>query len=160
VSTDPTTTIVGNLTADPELRYGASGTAWATFTVAHTPRVYDKASAGYRDGDPLFLRCKAFRDLAENAAQSLSRGVRVVVTGKLQQSTWETQTGEKRSSIDLLVDEIGPSLRFATAAIAKVRRTGGSAARAAEGDDPWASTELAAAPQASPATDYDNDPPF
>ena len=122
MANDPTITVVGNLTDNPELRFTPHGVAMLKFRVASTPRSYDKASGAWRDGDPLFLPCTAWRDLAENISESLTRGARVVVTGRLRQSHWETEAGEKRSMIQMDVDEIGPSLRFATAtAVARLR---------------------------------------
>jgi single-strand DNA-binding protein len=135
-------TVVGNLTADPELRYTDKGVAMARFTVASTPRVRDKATNDYRDGEPLFLTCTAWRTLAEHLAESLTKGARVVVVGRLRQSRWEDK-GEKRSMIQLDVDEVGPSLRFATAKVAKLTRSGAAGgdgfAPAFDGDDAWMS---------------------
>jgi single-strand DNA-binding protein len=122
MSNETTMTVVGNLTADPDLRFTPTGTALAKFTVASTPRVFDKAANEYKDGDPLFLTCTAWRDLAEHAAESLHKGTRVVVVGRLRLSRWETDEGEKRSAYGLDVDEIGPSLRFATAKVNKATR--------------------------------------
>ena len=139
---DTTVTMVGNLTADPDLRYTASGAALARFTVASTPRLYDRQAEGYRDGDPLFLACTAWRDLAENIAESLTKGARVVVTGRLRLSRWQTPDGQPRSAYGLDVDDLGPSLRFATATVQKMTRTraGGDGFTPAEvPDDPWAS---------------------
>jgi len=122
---ETTVTVIGNLTADPDLRYTPAGVALGKFTVASTPRVFDKTSGEYRDGEPLFLTCTLWRELAEHAAESLSKGARVVVVGRLRLSRWETDDGEKRSAYGLDVDELGPSLRFATAKVAKMtRRTG------------------------------------
>src|SRR5262245_29429918 len=135
-------TVVGNLTADPELRYTNEGAALVKFTVGSTPRVLDRTSNEFRDGDPLFLTCTAWRDLAEHIAESLSKGARVVVTGRLRLSRWETDDGEKRSTYGLDVDDIGPSLRFATAKVLRLTRTGGRGAPPAEvmsPDDPWQS---------------------
>ncbi len=135
-------TVVGNLTADPELRYTPAGVALAKFTVASTPRVFDRSKNEYRDGDPLFLMCTAWRELAEHVAESLSKGARVVVVGRLRLSRWETDEGEKRSAYGLDADEVGPSLRFATATVQKMTRTraGGDGFTPAEvPDDPWAS---------------------
>lgn len=114
--------------------------ALAKFTVASTPRVLDKASGEYRDGDPLFLTCTAWRELAEHAAESLRKGTRVVVVGRLRLSRWETDEGEKRSAYGLDVDEIGPSLRFATAQVRKMTRSGGNGnvpEMEIPADDPW-----------------------
>ena len=122
---ETTVTVVGNLTDAPDLRYTPAGVALAKFTVASTPRLYDKTSGEYRDGEPLFLTCTAWRELAEHAAESLVKGARVVVIGRLRLSRWETDEGEKRSAYGLDVDEVGPSLRFAVAKVAKMtRRTG------------------------------------
>jgi single-strand DNA-binding protein len=133
-------TVVGNLTADPELRYTPEGVALVKFTVASTPRVMDRATGEYRDGDPLFLTCTAWRDLAEHVAESVSKGTRVVVTGRLRLSRWETDDGEKRSTYGLDVDDVGPSLRFATAKVARMARTSDRPAPPPEvmaPDDPW-----------------------
>ncbi|MFF5227468.1 single-stranded DNA-binding protein [Dactylosporangium sp. NPDC000521] len=133
-------TVVGNLTADPELRYTSAGVAMARFTVASTPRVRDKETNEYRDGEPLFLTCTAWRAVAEHLAESLTKGARVVVVGRLRQSRWEDDKGEKRSMIQLDVDEVGPSLRFATAKVVKLNRSGGDGFTPAfDGDDAWAS---------------------
>lgn len=117
-------TMVGNLTADPELRFTQSGAAVASFTVASTPSRYDKAQGKYVDGDALFLRCNVWRQMAENVAESLTRGTRVVVTGRLRQRSFETKEGEKRTVVELEVDEVGPSLRYATAKVQKASRSG------------------------------------
>ena len=124
MSNETTVTVIGNLTADPELRYTPNGgIAMAKFTVASTPRVFDRTANEYKDGDPLFLTCTAWRELAEHAAESLRKGHRVVVVGRLRLSRWETEEGEKRSAYGLDVDEVGPSLRFATATVVKATRT-------------------------------------
>ncbi len=125
MSGETTITVVGNLTDDPELRFTPSGAAVAKFRVASTPRQFDKASGEYKDGEPLFLACSAWRQLAENVAESLQRGARVVVTGRLKQRSYETREGEKRTVIELDVDEVGPSLRYATAKVQKMQRSGG-----------------------------------
>ncbi|MEV4275852.1 single-stranded DNA-binding protein [Actinoplanes xinjiangensis] len=118
-------TINGNLTGDPELGYLANGTARVKFTVASTPRQFDRESSQWKDGDPLFLTCTAWRDLAENIARSVQKGTRVLVQGRLKLSRWETPEGEKRSAYGLEVDEIGPSLRFAEAKVNKPQRSTG-----------------------------------
>jgi single-strand DNA-binding protein len=118
-------TVVGNLTADPELRFTPSGAAVATFTVASTPRTMDRQTNEWKDGDPLFLRCNIWRQAAENVAESLVRGARVVVHGRLRQRSFETREGEKRTVVELEVDEVGPSLKYATAKVNKVSRGGG-----------------------------------
>jgi len=131
-------TVVGNLTADPELRFTPQGVAMVRFTIASTPRQFDKASGEYRDGDALFLNCTAWRDLAEHIAESLSRGSRVIASGRLRLSRWETEEGEKRSAYGLEIDEIGPSLRFATAKVVKTTRTSGRGQDTPPPDDEWA----------------------
>jgi single-strand DNA-binding protein len=132
---EPVTTLIGNLTADPELRFTPSGAAVVNFTVASTPRTFDRQSGEYRDGEPLFMRCSLWRDPAENVAQSLSRGDRVVVTGRLRQRTFE-KDGQKRSVIELDVDEIGPSLRYATVKVTKAGRSS-AGQQSQAGGDPW-----------------------
>ncbi|MGB5796772.1 MAG: single-stranded DNA-binding protein, partial [Mycolicibacter algericus] len=122
---DTTITVVGNLTADPDLRFTPSGAAVANFTVASTPRIYDRQSGEWKDGDALFLRCNIWREAAENVAESLTRGSRVIVTGRLRQRSFETREGEKRTVYEIEVDEVGPSLRYATAKINKISRGGG-----------------------------------
>ncbi|MDN5915903.1 MAG: single-stranded DNA-binding protein [Pseudonocardia sp.] len=119
-------TVVGNLTADPELRFTQSGAAVANFTVASTPRTFDRQSGEWKDGDALFLRCNVWRQAAENVAETLTRGARVVVQGRLRQRSFETREGEKRTVVEMEVDEVGPSLRYATAKVNKVSRGGGS----------------------------------
>src|SRR5919107_3433423 len=118
-------TVVGTLTADPELRFLPNGTAMVKFTVASTPRVFDRDKNEYRDGDPLFLVCTGWRDMAEHIAESLTKGTRVIVQGRLRLSRWETDQGEKRSAYGLDVDEIGPSLRFAQAKVQRMTRSTG-----------------------------------
>lgn len=122
---DVTTTIIGNLTGPVELRFTPSGAAVAKFSVASTPRVLDKQSGEWKDGSPLFMPCTAWRDLGEHAAESLDTGTRVILQGRLKQDSWDDkETGAKRSRIVMEVDEIGPSLRFATAKVEKAARTG------------------------------------
>ncbi|MEZ0164785.1 single-stranded DNA-binding protein [Kineococcus sp. LSe6-4] len=117
-------TLIGNLTNDPELRFTPSGAAVANFTVASTPRTFDRQSNEWKDGETLFMRCAIWREAAENVAESLTRGTRVVVTGRLQSRTFDTKEGEKRTVIEMQVDEIGPSLRYATAKVNKTSRGG------------------------------------
>jgi single-strand DNA-binding protein len=148
---DPILTVVGNLTADPQLRVTPSGVSMCRFTVACTARVFDKSSGGYRDAEPLFLTCTAWREVAEHVAESLTKGVRVLVTGRLRQSRWETDAGDKRSAYGLDVDEVGPSLRFATATVRKLTRTNGNGAPPA---DPWSTSAPAT------ATASGDEPPF
>ncbi|MQY27152.1 single-stranded DNA-binding protein [Nocardia aurantia] len=122
---DTVITVIGNLTADPELRFTPAGAAVANFTVASTPRVFDRQSNEWKDGEALFLRCNIWREAAENVAESLTRGSRVIVSGRLKQRSYETREGEKRSVVELEVDEVGPSLRYATAKVNKTTRGGG-----------------------------------
>ncbi|GAA1859169.1 single-stranded DNA-binding protein [Brevibacterium marinum] len=118
-------TVVGNLTSDPELRFTPNGAAVANFTVASTPRMFDRQTNEFKDGETLFLRCSVWRDMGENVAESLQRGTRVVVQGRLKSRTFETKEGEKRTVMELDVDEVGPSLRRATAQVTKNERSGG-----------------------------------
>jgi len=120
---ETTLTIVGNLTADPELRFTPSGHAVADFTVASTPRTYDRERGEWRDGEALFLRCTAWRQLAEHAAESLTKGTRVIVTGRLRQRSFELTEGVTRTVTELDVDDLGPSLRHSTARVTKTTRT-------------------------------------
>ena len=122
---DTIITVVGNLTADPELRFTPSGAAVANFTVASTPRIFDRQTSEWKDGDALFMRCSIWREAAENVAESLTRGSRVIVQGRLKQRSYETREGEKRTVVELEVDEIGPSLKYATAKVNKASRSGG-----------------------------------
>lgn len=129
-------TIIGNLTADPELRITSGNHAVVNFTVAATPRNYDKTTNAWVDGDSLFIRCTAWRELAEHIAGSIQKGTRVIVTGKLAQRTYETKEGEKRTTIELEVDEIGPSLRYATAQVNRANQnTFTTASPTLAGDD-------------------------
>lgn len=128
-------TIVGNLTADPELRYTQSGIAVASFTVASTPRKYSTQSGEWEDGEPVFLRCTVWRTYAEHVAQSLTKGMRVIVQGRLKQTSWE-KDGEKRTRHEVDVDEVGPSLRYATAQVSKVANSAQQQAAERWGIDP------------------------
>jgi single-strand DNA-binding protein len=153
-------TVVGNLTSDPELRYTQNGLAVANFTIASTPRSFDRASNDWKDGDALFLRASVWREFAEHVAGSLTKGSRVIATGRLKQRSYETKEGEKRTSIELEVDEIGPSLRYATSQVTRTSSSregggggrGGSSPQVAE--EPWA----ASAPDASASGDVWNAP--
>lgn len=118
-------TIIGNLTNDPELRFTPSGAAVANFTVASTPRTFDRQSNEWKDGETLFMRCSVWRDAAENVAESLQRGTRVLVSGRLRSRSYETKEGEKRTVVEMEVDEVGPSLRYATTKVSKTTRGGG-----------------------------------
>ena len=139
-------TVIGNLTADPELRWTQSGAAVADFTVASTPRTYDRNAGEWRDGDTLFMRCSVWRDTAENVAESLRKGMRVIVQGRLTQRSYETPQGERRTVVELQVDEVGPSLRRARAQVARnqaqpasagVFGAGAAPAQEAGQHDPW-----------------------
>lgn len=149
---ETTLTVVGNVTADPELRYTPSGAAVANFTVASTPRTYDRQSGEWKDGEPLFLRCNIWRQPAENVSETLTRGMRVVVQGRLRQRSFQTKDGEKRTVIELDVDEVGPSLRYATATVNKLDRQGVKASPPPT--DPWG-----AAP-AGQSSGFADEPPF
>ena len=142
-------TVVGNLVDDPELRFTPSGAAVANFRIASTPRTFDRQSNEWKDGDALFLSCSVWRQAAENVAESLQKGMRVVIQGRLKQRQYETREGEKRTVVELEVEEIGPSLKYATAKVARVQRSGGgggygggqqSSGGGAGSDDPWASS--------------------
>ena len=121
---DTVITIIGNLTSDPELRFTPSGAAVADFTIASTPRTLDRQTQEWKDGEALFLRCNVWRQMAEHVAGSLTRGSRVMAQGRLKQRSFETKEGEKRTVVEMEVDEIGPSLRYATASVSKVSRSG------------------------------------
>ncbi|MDX3190209.1 single-stranded DNA-binding protein [Streptomyces sp. MN03-5084-2B] len=168
---DTVITVIGNLTSDPELRFTPSGAAVANFTVASTPRTLDKQSGEWKDGEALFLRCNIWRQAAENVAESLTRGARVVVQGRLKQRSFETKEGEKRTVVELEVDEIGPSLRYATAKVNKVSRGGGGDFGGGGGgggnrggggggmpaDDPWGSAPAASG---GGGGGFSDEPPF
>ncbi|GGM10850.1 single-stranded DNA-binding protein [Promicromonospora citrea] len=171
-------TVIGNLTGDPELRFTPSGAAVANFTVASTPRTFDRQSNEWKDGETLFMRCSIWREAAENVAESLTKGTRVIVQGRLVQRSYETREGEKRTVVELQVDEIGPSLRYATAKVTRAQRSGGggfgggggggfngggqgnaggfsSSGGGQSNDDPWAT-----AGPASSGGAFSDDPPF
>lgn len=163
-------TVIGNLTGDPELRFTPSGAAVASFTVASTPRTLDKATNEWKDGEALFLRCSIWRQAAENVAESLQKGMRVIVSGRLQQRSYDTKEGEKRTVIELQVDEVGPSLKYATAKVNRTTRGGGSGgfggspqgsgggSGSAPADDPWASS--APASSGGGGWSSSDEPPF
>jgi single-strand DNA-binding protein len=173
VAGDTVITVIGNLTADPELRFTPSGAAVANFTVASTPRTFDRQTNEWKDGEALFLRCSIWREAAENVAESLTRGSRVIVSGRLKQRSFETREGEKRTVVELEVDEIGPSLKYATAKVNKASRSGGggggfgggggasrqpaaqSSGGSAASEDPWGS-----APASGSFAGGDDEPPF
>jgi single-strand DNA-binding protein len=161
-------TVIGNLTNDPELRFTPNGAAVASFTVASTPRTFDRQSNEWKDGDTLFLRCTVWRQAAENVAESLHKGTRVIVQGRLKQRSFETREGEKRTVVELEADEVGASLRSATARVSKANRAGGAGNGSAGGgggsysnagassgggapsDDPWS----------TPSSSFSDEPPF
>ena len=166
-------TVIGNLTGDPELRFTPSGAAVANFTVASTPRTFDRQSNEFKDGDTLFMRCSIWREAAENVAESLTKGTRVIVTGRLVQRSYETREGEKRTVVELQVDEVGPSLRYASAKVTRTQRSGGGGggggysggggggfggggSSAGQSDDPWATP----AQGGSSGGGYADEPPF
>ena len=183
---ETTITVVGNLTDDPELRFTPSGAAVAKFRIASTPRTLDRQSGEWKDGEPLFLACNIWRDAAEHVAESLTRGSRVIVQGRLRQRSYETREGEKRTVYELEVDEIGPSLRYATAKVQKMSRSGGGGGgfgggggnRQSSGgnggggggnnfDDPWATAAPASSSSGSggggggrSSSSFDDEPPF
>jgi single-strand DNA-binding protein len=180
---ETTITVVGNLTDDPELRFTPSGAAVAKFRIASTPRTLDRQSGEWKDGEPLFLACNIWRDAAEHVAESLQRGSRVIVQGRLRQRSYETREGEKRTVYELEVDEIGPSLRYATAKVQKMSRSGGGGggfgasggggagggSRQPSGggggnfDDPWATAAPASSSRPSGGSSggtFDDEPPF
>ncbi|AEG45676.1 single-stranded DNA-binding protein [Isoptericola variabilis] len=169
-------TVVGNLTADPELRFTPSGAAVANFTIASTPRTFDRQTNEWKDGEALFLRCSVWREAAENVAESLTKGMRVIAQGRLTQRSYETREGEKRTVVELQVDEIGPSLRFASAKVTRAQRSGGggfgggggyggpsggnaggfgSSGGGQQQNDPWAT-----AGPASQGGGFSDEPPF
>lgn len=161
---DTAITVVGNLVADPELRFTPSGAAVASFRIASTPRFFDKQSNEWKDGDSLFLTCNVWRQYAENVAESLTKGMRVIVTGRLKQRSYETREGEKRTVFEVEVDDVGPALRNATAKVNRISRDGGGGGYGggsgggggnfggggggggAAADDPWATPPPSEAP--------------
>jgi single-strand DNA-binding protein len=144
---DTVITVIGNITGDPELRFTPSGAAVANFTVASTPRAFDRQSNEWKDGETLFMRCSVWRDAAENVAESLGRGTRVIVSGRLKSRSYETKEGEKRTVVEMEVDEVGPSLRYASAKVTKTQRGSGGGGfgggqqgggSGGQQEDPWA----------------------
>ena len=165
---DTTITMIGNLVDDPELRFTPSGAAVAKFRVASTPRYLDKQTNEWKDGESLFLQCQIWRQAAENVAESLTKGMRVILSGRLKQRSYETKEGEKRTVFEVEVDEVGPSLRNATAKVTKAQRsaggTGGYSAPAAAdsfNEDPWAAASSSSAPAGGGwGTSTTDEPPF
>ena len=177
-------TLIGNLTADPELRFTPSGAAVANFTVASTPRTFDRQTNEWKDGDAMFLNCAVWRQAAENVAESLQKGMRVIVQGRLKSRSYETREGERRTVFEVDVDEIGPALRYATAKVTRSsgggggggggqgggggRQSGGGGGGSSYGDDPWATGSTGGGQQGSSrssgsdpwATPQSEEPPF
>ena len=168
---DTVITVVGNLTGDPELRFTPSGAAVANFTIASTPRQFDRQSNEWKDGDTLFMRCSIWREAAENVAESLTKGMRVIASGRLVQRSYDTREGEKRTVVELQVDEVGPSLRYASAKVTRAQRSGGGGGGFGGGsggasggssqgggggldNDPWAT------PAPSAGGSFSDEPPF
>ena len=163
---DTTITLIGNLVDDPELRFTPSGAAVAKFRVASTPRYLDKQTNEWKDGESLFLQCQIWRQAAENVAESLTKGMRVILSGRLKQRSYETKEGEKRTVFEVEVDEVGPSLRNATAKVTKAMRAGGaggfSAPAAADSfnEDPWAAASSSTPAGGGWGTSTTDEPPF
>lgn len=164
---DTTITMIGNLVDDPELRFTPSGAAVAKFRVASTPRYLDKQTNEWKDGESLFLQCQIWRQAAENVAESLTKGMRVILSGRLKQRSYETKEGEKRTVFEVEVDEVGPSLRNATAKVTKTQRAGGtsggfSAPAASDSftEDPWAAASSTPAAGGGWGTSTTDEPPF
>ena len=165
---DTIITVIGNLTADPELRWTQAGAAVADFTVASTPRTYDRNAGEWRDGDTLFMRCSVWRETAENVAESLRKGMRVIVQGRLTQRSYETPQGERRTVVELQVDEVGPSLRRARAQVTRNQPQPasaggfGSGSASGPGEGGWAPSAMLDAPQHDPwgAPAAPSEPPF
>ncbi|MBW1639262.1 single-stranded DNA-binding protein [Microbacterium resistens] len=161
-------TVVGNLTADPELRYTQNGLPVANFTIASTPRTFDKATNSYKDGDALFLRASVWREFAEHVAGSLTKGMRVVAQGRLRQRSYQDREGNNRTAIELEVDEIGPSLRYATAQVTRAARADGAApsgqwspSSAPAGDsEPWSTPGSSTTDAWSTPGAFGDDTPF
>ncbi|MFD3707434.1 single-stranded DNA-binding protein [Nocardia sp. NPDC058658] len=155
-------TVIGNLVAAPELRHTPTGIAVANFTVASTSRVFDRQSNEWKDGDAVFLRCSVWRDAAENIAESLTRGARIIVSGTVKQRSYETKDGEKRSVLELEVIEAGPSLKYATAKVTRANRTGAqtNSRPATVEDDPWGSPLNTAPAMATASSGGGDEPPF
>jgi len=161
MANEPTTTVTGNLTADPELRFTPTGRPVAAFTIANTPRFPDRTTGEWQDGETWFVRCSAWGDTAENVAASLNRGNAVVATGRLRCRTWEDKDGGKRAAVEMTVDDIGPSLRRAVAKVTKATREHAAASGTRAAADQWSTP--AAGPERVPAAaaaGSDDEPPF
>lgn len=176
---EPLITVVGNLVADPEPRVSQAGRSWVTFRIASTPRVRDRQSGDWSDGEPLWLGCRAYGEYADNIAASLTKGMRVMVQGRLTQRSYTDNQGQQRTSLDLEVEEVGPSLRFATAQVTRsqARGQGGgfgggqpagqpgwgqsaAPAPARGGDNPWSDSGSGGAPSGDFGTGFDDEQPF
>ncbi|WP_071044192.1 single-stranded DNA-binding protein [uncultured Microbacterium sp.] len=159
-------TVVGNLTADPELRYTQNGLPVANFTIASTPRTFDRQANEWKDGEALFLRASCWRDFAEHVAGSMTKGMRVIAQGRLRQRSYQDREGNNRTAIELEVDEIGPSLRYATAQVTRTQGGGGGGggqSRPQVSDEPWStpgSNQGGADAWSAPGTSYGDDTPF
>jgi single-strand DNA-binding protein len=175
---DTVITVTGNLVDDPELRYTATGQAVANFRIASTPRFMDRQTNEWKDGESLFLTCSVWRQAAENVAESLQRGMRVIVQGRLKQRSYETREGEKRTVYEVEVDEVGPSLRNASAKVTKSQRSGGGGGGGGgfggggggnqggygggrpPADDPWASSDNRGGGSSDSGSGFSDEPPF
>jgi len=164
---DTTITMIGNLVDDPELRFTPSGAAVAKFRVASTPRYLDKQTNEWKDGESLFLQCQIWRQAAENVAESLTKGMRVILSGRLKQRSYETKEGEKRTVFEVEVDEVGPSLRNATAKVTKTQRAGGTSGGFSAPvvtdsftEDPWAAASSTPAAGGGWGSSTTDEPPF
>ncbi len=158
-------TVVGNLTADPELRYTQNGLPVANFTIASTPRTFDRQANEWKDGEALFLRASVWREFAEHVAGSLTKGMRVIAQGRLRQRSYQDREGNQRTSIELEVDEIGPSLRYATAQVTRAASTGGGQSRPQQqqqqvSDEPWSTPGSSSADAWSTPGSFGDDTPF
>lgn len=154
---ETTITVVGNLTADPELRFTNNGIPLASFTIASTPRTFDRQSNEWKDGEALFLRCTVWREYAENVANSLTKGVRVIARGNLRQRSYETKEGEKRTSYELDIDEIGPALRYSTAQISRNQARQGGQSPDSDSAQVWSRGAGSADGWANPGQSFDED---
>ena len=153
---ETTITVVGNLTADPELRFQPSGAGVSNFTIASTPRTFDRQANEWKDGEALFLRASVWREFAEHVAGSLTKGSRVIASGRLKQRSYETKEGEKRTTMELEIDEIGPSLRYATAQVTRSQGGGGSRSQ----QPPYGGQAAAQEPWGAPAGASSDEAPF
>ena len=166
MSNETVITIVGNLTADPELRYTQNGLPVANFTIASTPRIFDKQANEYKDGQALFMRCSVWREFAEHVAGSLTKGMRVIAQGRLRQRSYQDREGNNRTAIELEVDEIGPSLRYATAQVTRAASNGGgggggqSRPQQQVSDEPWSTPGSSSSDAWSTPGSFGDDTPF